>query len=102
MKIPLGFIPSCVLIGDIPFLFENAASYAIETVCYCSMGVIHGHDFHDMIKKTPTIKKDMVQEILDNPYDHMREEFIETCRKHISYLKDVDTTVLKKLYYKSE
>ena len=55
MKITLGTIPDGVLIGDIPFIFENTASYACETTCYSSLGLIHGHDFHDMIKKTPTI-----------------------------------------------
>ena len=44
----------------------------------------------------------MMQEILDNPYDHLREEFIETCRKHIPYLNECKDSVLKKLYYKCD
>lgn len=43
-----------------------------------------------------------MDEIMWNPYDYMRQEFIETCRKHIKYLKYTDENVLKKLYYQSK
>lgn len=41
-------------------------------------------------------------EILDNPYDHDRDDFVKVCRKHIDFFKDEDDEVLKKLYYNSK
>ena len=44
--LPLCQIPQGVLIGDVPFFFERNATYAVETVSYCSIGVIKSYDFN--------------------------------------------------------
>ena len=66
---PLGQIPQSVLIGDIPFFFGTPAIYSVQTFSYCNIGVIYGSKFNKLIKECPSIKTDMMKEILSNPYD---------------------------------
>ena len=43
----------------------------------------------------------MRRAIFDNPFDIERQFFMDTCRQQIPFLKDVESDILKHLYYKS-
>lgn len=43
----------------------------------------------------------MTDEIIWNPYDTMRDKFLQYCRKQIPYLASAGEITLRKLYYKS-
>ena len=45
IKIPLGCLPDDVFLGDIQVLFQTDATHAVETVTYCSMGIVDESDF---------------------------------------------------------
>ena len=46
--------------------------------------------------------KDIQMEILHNPYDFSRDQFIKFCKQNIKYLKNAKPDYLKRLYYESE
>lgn len=102
VRIPLGPFYNGILIGDIQIIFGTPTTYTIETDSYCNIGVVKKHDVFDVINKYPQLKSDIRDEILWNPYDLMRDVFIEMCRKHIPYLKNTDEDILKHLYYQSK
>lgn len=100
-RIPLGPFQKGLLIGDTSIIFGTPSTYSVETESYCNIGVIDGYDVSDVLNKYPKVKSDIRDEILWNPYDRLREHFIEMCRKHIPYLKNAEEDLLKRLYYQS-
>ena len=99
IRISLGQFACGILIGDISVIFDQAATYSIETETYSIMGVVSPEDVQDILIKYPQLRKDIMEEILWNPYDYQREEFVTACRKHIQYLLNAEEEVLLKLYY---
>lgn len=68
----LGPFSNGILIGDIPVLFETVATYSIQTVTYCNIGIVHSKDVKDFLFKNPQLRNSMMEEILWNPHDHLR------------------------------
>ena len=87
------------MIGEIQIVFDTPAMYTIETLSYCNIGIISYNDVHDLLIRNPHIRQDLRDEILWNPHDYHRDEFVQICRRHIAYLRDVEEELLKKLYY---
>lgn len=102
VRIPLGPFSAGILIGDTQAIFDTPAAYSIETVSYCNIGIVHHKEVKDILVKHPHITQDLRDEILWNPHDYAREQFIKMCRKHIKYLKDAEDDALKQLYYQSK
>jgi len=46
------------------------------------------------------MKKWIVDEIIWNPYDSDRDEFVRLAKQHVDYFSRTDEDVLKKLFYK--
>jgi len=55
----------------------------------------------NILVESPGLKHEMIEEILENPYDVDRDEFVKLCRTQINYFKKVDEDVLKQLYYRT-
>ena len=83
-------------------IFETVPNYTVESVNYCNMGVLSKYDSEQMFEKFPFMKKRILDEILWNPYDPVREDFIKTCRKHIRFLANADDDQLKIMYHRSK
>ena len=63
------------------------------------MGMISLEKMKDFFKKFPKIKLDLINEIISNPYDHERDDFVIMCQNNIPYLQDLQVDTLKKFYY---
>ena len=99
-RIFLGKFLDGILIGDTQITFSTHPTFTIETTSYCNFGVIHGSHFLELFVKFPDMKKWIVDEIIWNPYDSDRDEFVRLAKQHVDYFSRTDEDVLKKLFYK--
>lgn len=90
-----------IFIGSQQLIFDSLPLKTVETASYCNIGVISFHNFRNFFLKFPEIRHIMTDEIIWNPYDTMRDKFLQYCRKQIPYLASAGEITLRKLYYKS-
>lgn len=48
------------------------------------------------------MKKFIIDQIIHNPYDLDREEFVKLCQNNVEFLRDADHDILRKLYYRTK
>ena len=84
-RLHLGKQLNGLLIGQTHALFDSYPMVTVETDSYCNVGCIFYRQFKEIFHKFPEMKKSMMDEILWNPYDKDRDQFIKTCQKHVAY-----------------
>lgn len=72
----LGKVPPNTLIGEEQVIFGSQPIYSMDSLTYCSIGLVSAQNINELLKQYPHIHSLMKKEILDNPYDYEREYFV--------------------------
>lgn len=64
--------------------------------------MIEATDFKEMLLFSPDIKLDLINGIVNNPYDFDRDYFVQKCQFEIPIFQNLDVNFLKQLYYRCE
>ena len=102
VRTPLGQFLEGQIIGEIQVLFDTLPTFTIETESYCNLATITFKKVKKFMETNQHVKQDMIDEIMWNPYDYERDEFIKLCRKNVPYFRYVHDDFLKKVYYHSK
>jgi CRP-like cAMP-binding protein len=98
----LGILRQGALSGETQVLFDSDPAYSIECQSYCTIGVISREKFIEVTTSFPDIRQTMIDQVLGNPYDDEREQFVDICKQSISYLKNADKDTLRQLFYRAK
>ena len=83
------------MINEVAAAFETAPEFSVESVSYCTIGKISHEVFKDMLFQIPYVGESLVNSLITNPYDHEREFFVESCRRHIDFFKTIPINYLR-------
>ena len=64
------------MIGEEFLLFDTIPDLSIVSTTYCQLGAINRNDFRHMLSQYPEMKEQMINKILDSPFDEERDFFI--------------------------
>ena len=62
---------------------------------YCTIGVIDQIAFNEFIAHFNDLRRFIIDQIIHNPYDLEREEFVKLCQNNIEFLHDCDQDILR-------
>ena len=91
----MGDLNEGSLVGVSQVLFDCDPLYTIETMSYCTVGVIPVEKFQELISAYPDIKKAFKDQVIQNPFDSEREQFVKIFKESIEYMKDADEDMLR-------
>ena len=69
---------------------------------YCTIGVINEQNFQDFLSHFGSMRQFIINQIIHNPYDLEREEFVKLAQNNIEFLRDADQDILRQLFYRTE
>ena len=74
----------------------------MKTSSYSTLGIVSQKHFLEICRTHPKLHNEMLLEIVQNPYDAERDQFVKICKSRISYFKDIDDEILKNIYYRTK
>lgn len=89
------------MINEVATAMETAPEFSVESVSYCTIGKIDYKLFCEMITQLPQVKTTLIASIINNPYDHEREFFVQNVKRNIDFFKKLPDEILRQLYYRS-
>lgn len=69
---------------------------------YCTVGHVSRESFTEFITIFPDVRLALRDQVLQNPFDGEREQFVKLAKTSVDYFKDADEDMLRQLYYKGE
>ena len=94
----LGTLVEGSLTGEICVIFNSNPVNTIESMSYCTIGMINEQNFLDFLSHFTKMKKFIIDQIIHNPYDLDREEFVKLCQNNVEFLRNADLDIIRKLY----
>lgn len=64
------------MIGAVNVIYDNKPSVTVQARNYTTIGLIGATDFKEMLLFSPDIKLDLINGIVNNPYDFDRDYFV--------------------------
>jgi hypothetical protein len=101
-RLCLGTMKEGQLLGICQVMFECRPFYTIETMSYCTIGIIQNTAVKELLSNYIDMKKAFNDQVIQNPFDNERELFVKLCRQSIDYFKDTDEDLLRQLFYRSK
>lgn len=81
--------------GITQVLFDCNPLYTIETMSYCTVGHVPRESFSEFVTVFPEVKVALRDQVLQNPFDGEREQFVKLCKTTVDYFKDTDEDMLR-------
>lgn len=76
-KVCLGTLKEGSIKGETSVIFNSNPIYTVKAMSYCTIGVINEQNFNDFLSHFPGMRQFIMNQIIHNPYDLEREEFVK-------------------------
>lgn len=88
--------------GETSVIFDVDPTFSIEAMSYCTIGMITQVNFLEFLNHFTQMRKFLIDQIIHNPYDFEREEFVKLCQNNIEFLREADQDVIRQLFYRTK
>lgn len=78
-RVCLGVLKEGSMKGEICVIFDSDPIYSIEVMSYSTIGHITKENFIEFLNHFPHMRPYIIDQIIHNPYDYEREEFVKIC-----------------------
>ena len=94
----LGQIGEGNMIGEDSVINDILPKISVKAKSYSTLAMITREEFKEMLQLFPEFKESIAMQIIDDPYDIMRDEFVDMCRNKIPYFFSMSDQFLIQLY----
>ena len=94
-RLCLGDLKEGSLVGITQVLFDCNPLYTIETLSYCNIGHVTREKFIELAATFPDLRTSFRDQVLHNPFDIEREQFIKLAKETIPFLHEADEDILR-------
>lgn len=98
-RVCLGQLHEGELCGETTILFDSDPQLSIEGQSYCTIGTIEHEGMNKFFGTFPKLRSSMIENIIKNPFDQDREDFVQLCKENITFLKNFSTNELREVFY---